>query len=40
MQAGVDLDCGQLRADYVPMTTKMDFVKALAGYLARRRQKK
>ena len=36
----IERGCGQLRADYVPMTTKMDFMKALAGYLARRRQKK
>jgi len=36
----IERGCGQLRADYVPMTTKMSFTKALAGYLARRRQKK
>ncbi len=29
--------CGQLRADYVPMSTQMPFEQALAAYLARRR---
>jgi uncharacterized protein (DUF58 family) len=33
----LEVGCGQMRADYVPMTTKEGFDKALAGYLARRR---
>jgi uncharacterized protein (DUF58 family) len=32
--------CGQLRADYVPMTTKMPFDRALSSYLARRQYAK
>jgi uncharacterized protein (DUF58 family) len=35
--AGLERSCGQMQADYVPMTTKEPFEKALATYIARRR---
>ena len=34
----VEAGCGQMAADYVPMSTKTPFDKALSDYLARRRR--
>ena len=32
----VEMACGQMNIDYVPLSTKWDFDVALAGYLAQR----